>query len=56
MNIDPKQFDALKQAVAEDRVDDFRQLVETIIQQTIRNRLARREASRPARPWIPTQV
>lgn len=56
MNIDPKQFDALKQAAAENRVDDFARLIEAIVNRAIRARLARREASRPARPWLPEYV
>lgn len=55
MSITDQQFEQLREAASEDRKDDFARLIEAIVNQTIRDRLARREASRPARPWIPQE-
>lgn len=56
MNIDPKQFEQLRRAAADDRHADFERLVEQIVLQAIRERRAKSQAGRPARPWLPQQV
>ena len=50
----PEQFEQLRQAVANDDRQRFEQLLLAIVNQAVRDRLARRESSKPVRAWIPT--
>ena len=54
MSIDPKQFEQLRQAAANDDRQRFEQLLQEIVRQAVRDTLARRESSRPIRAWLPT--
>ena len=54
MNIDPKRFEQLRLAVANDDKTAFERLVVQIVRQQVRDTLARRESSKPVRAWIPT--
>ncbi len=56
MSITDRQWAALREAASEDRRDDFARLIVEIVNRTIRDRLARREATRPVRQWIPAQT
>lgn len=52
--ITPEQFQRLRQAVEADDKSAFERLVVQIVQQQVRDRLARRESSKPVKAWLPT--
>ena len=54
MNIDDKTFQRLREAAANDDRPHFERLVYQIVQQAVRDTLAKRAASQPVRSWIPT--